>query len=50
MFFPPTQQETRQFERCVGTMQDALSVFEDVLPLDHKDVLTATSMLLQSLV
>ncbi|ETM50558.1 hypothetical protein L914_05431 [Phytophthora nicotianae] len=42
-------QETDDFERCAGMMEDALSLFESVLPLDHKDILTATSMLLQSL-
>ncbi|KAE9345755.1 hypothetical protein PF008_g8607 [Phytophthora fragariae] len=42
-------QETTQHEQCIGTMQDALSLFESVLPLDHKDILTATSMLLRSL-
>ncbi|KAG6964862.1 hypothetical protein JG688_00007515 [Phytophthora aleatoria] len=42
-------QETGHFEQCSGMMEDALSLFESVLPLDHKDVLTATSMLLQSL-
>lgn len=31
-------------------MQEALSLFESVLPLDHKDTLMATVMLLQSLV
>ncbi|POM62660.1 hypothetical protein PHPALM_28144, partial [Phytophthora palmivora] len=36
--------------QCVSTMQGVLSLFEGILPLDHKDVLTATSMLLQSLV
>ncbi|KAG2901109.1 hypothetical protein PC129_g9990 [Phytophthora cactorum] len=42
-------QETGHFEQCAGMMEDALSLFESVLPLDHKDILTATSMLLQSL-
>ncbi|POM60367.1 hypothetical protein PHPALM_30784, partial [Phytophthora palmivora] len=42
-------QEISDFEQCVSTMQDTLSLFEGILPLDHKDVLTATSMLLQSL-
>ncbi|KAL3669552.1 hypothetical protein V7S43_004939 [Phytophthora oleae] len=42
-------QDTGQLEQCVGTMEDALSLFEAILPLDHSDILTATSMLLQSL-
>ncbi|KAG7386663.1 hypothetical protein PHYPSEUDO_015447 [Phytophthora pseudosyringae] len=42
-------QENGHFGQCIGTMEDALSLFEGVLPLDHKDILTATSMLLQSL-
>ncbi|KAJ8561748.1 hypothetical protein ON010_g7932 [Phytophthora cinnamomi] len=37
------------FEQCFNTMQDALSLFESVLPLDHKDILTATAILLRSL-
>jgi ankyrin repeat protein len=43
-------QDTSAFGQCTRTMQDALALFEGVLPLDHKDVLMATSMLLQSLV
>ncbi|KAG6622672.1 Beta-galactosidase 5 [Phytophthora cinnamomi] len=42
-------QDTNQFEQCFNTMQDALSLFESVLPLDHKDILTATAILLRSL-
>ncbi|OWZ13731.1 hypothetical protein PHMEG_00012893 [Phytophthora megakarya] len=43
------QVETSCFEQSANTMQDALSLFEGILPLDHKDILAATSMLLQSL-
>ncbi|KAF4148520.1 Regulator of G protein signaling domain-containing protein [Phytophthora infestans] len=42
-------QENGDFEQCVCMMEDALSRFENALPLDHKDILTATSILLQSL-
>ncbi|KAI9996256.1 hypothetical protein PInf_013639 [Phytophthora infestans] len=42
-------QENGDFEQCVCMMEDALSRVENALPLDHKDILTATSILLQSL-
>ncbi|KAK1936636.1 Ankyrin repeat and SOCS box protein 3 [Phytophthora citrophthora] len=42
-------QDTGQLDQCVGMLEDALSLFEGILPLDHSDILTATSMLLQSL-
>ncbi|KAL4163835.1 hypothetical protein KRP22_005262 [Phytophthora ramorum] len=41
--------DTSQFQQCASTIQDALSLFEDIIPLDEKDMLMATSMLLQSL-
>ena len=44
------QKQQDQYQACVQHMQEALMILEDVLPLDHVDVVTAFESLVQAMV